>query len=214
MTMDRDPVRLLDDPETSDVLREALSSATLDEPTAQQLVASAAKATATTTVTLKVVLTILTILLGGAVGVVLAIRPATAPNVMPPTLTAASSPVSSVEPSSSPPPLVVPPSVEASAAIVPSTTVSTPAPRRSELAILGDAQRALRDGDAAAALAAAAEHKRLYAGGSFTQEREVIAIDALLRLGRRQEAEMRAASFRTAWPDSTHLRRIEKLLAR
>ena len=41
---------------------------------------------------------------------------------------------------------------------------------------------------------------------------EVIAIDALVRLGRRPEAETRAARFAKAYPGSSHKTRIDALL--
>ncbi|MET0792442.1 MAG: hypothetical protein ABW061_13055, partial [Polyangiaceae bacterium] len=64
----------------------------------------------------------------------------------------------------------------------------------------------------AAALVLAAEHAREFPAGVLTQEREVIAIDALLRLGRRSEAEARAASFHRQFPASAHGRRVDVLL--
>jgi hypothetical protein len=48
----------------------------------------------------------------------------------------------------------------------------------------------------------------------LAQERELIAIDALLRLGRVEQARARAHSFRQKYPGSAHLRRLEALEAR
>ncbi len=56
--------------------------------------------------------------------------------------------------------------------------------------------------------------RRRYPNGALAQEREVIAIDALLRLGRRPDAEARATRFRDRYPGSSQLRRIDALLAR
>jgi hypothetical protein len=42
----------------------------------------------------------------------------------------------------------------------------------------------------------------------------VIAIDALVRRGRRADADARAARFRERFPRSGHQRRIEAILAR
>jgi hypothetical protein len=53
-----------------------------------------------------------------------------------------------------------------------------------ELAVLGSAEDALRRGDPASALQLASEHEAAAAAGLLTEEREVIAIDALGRLGR------------------------------
>lgn len=83
---------------------------------------------------------------------------------------------------------------------------------RAEVALLAQAQAALaaRPADT---LARCDDHARRFASGTLVQEREVLAIDALLRLGRRPEAEARATRFRTSFPRSGHLRRIESLLA-
>ncbi len=80
-----------------------------------------------------------------------------------------------------------------------------------EAELVGAAQRAL-EADAREALRLAGAHARHYADGMLAQEREVIAIDALVRLGRRAEAERRAERFSQRWPRSAHLRRITVLL--
>lgn len=80
-----------------------------------------------------------------------------------------------------------------------------------ETELLSRAQRAL-GGDPAAALAHCDEHLARYPGGALTQEREVIAIAALVRLGRVAEARSRAERFEAAYPGSGHLRRIDVLL--
>jgi hypothetical protein len=84
---------------------------------------------------------------------------------------------------------------------------------RAEVALLDRAQASLpaRPADT---LATCDEHARRFPSGTLVQEREVLAIDALLRLGRRDEAEARAARFRQAFPRSGHLRRVEALLSR
>jgi hypothetical protein len=45
------------------------------------------------------------------------------------------------------------------------------------------------------------------------QEREVIAVEALLRAGRREEAQARFQRFLERHPRSAHRRRLEDLLA-
>jgi hypothetical protein len=45
-------------------------------------------------------------------------------------------------------------------------------------------------------------------------EREAIAVDCLLRLGSRAEAERRAAALMSAAPDGIYARRLERLLSR
>jgi hypothetical protein len=80
-----------------------------------------------------------------------------------------------------------------------------------EMALLRSAQDALGSAPADA-LARSEEHAKTYPGGALAEEREVLAVDALLRLGRRREAEARAARFRAAHPASAYLRRLETLL--
>ena len=77
--------------------------------------------------------------------------------------------------------------------------------------LLAEAQHALGSAPENA-LARTREHARAYPNGRLAEEREVIAIDALLRLHRRSEAERRAAAFRRAHPSSAHLGRISSLL--
>jgi hypothetical protein len=64
----------------------------------------------------------------------------------------------------------------------------------------------------AEALAAAEEHRRRFPGGTLAQEREVIAISALLALKRRTDAETAAARFAESYPRSVHRAGIEALL--
>jgi hypothetical protein len=80
-----------------------------------------------------------------------------------------------------------------------------------ELGLVGRAQAALET-DAVRALALASDHERKFPTGALVQEREVIAIDALVRLGRLPDAEARAARFRERFPASVHARRVDVLL--
>jgi outer membrane protein assembly factor BamD (BamD/ComL family) len=82
----------------------------------------------------------------------------------------------------------------------------------SELTLLQGAQDAL-GADPGRALELLDAHRRAYPTGSLAQEREVLAIDALLRLRHRQRAEQRAARFRARYPTSGQIRRIETLLS-
>jgi hypothetical protein len=45
----------------------------------------------------------------------------------------------------------------------------------------------------------------------MSQEREMIAITALVRLGRQEEAYARAERFRRNYPKSAYLRQIDKV---
>jgi hypothetical protein len=94
-------------------------------------------------------------------------------------------------------------------AVTPSPSASSPT--RSEIEILRDAQAAL-GGSPAKALALAAEHERGYPNGSLGQEREMIRIQALLALGRKDEARARAARFEAAHPGSAYATRLHDLV--
>ena len=63
--------------------------------------------------------------------------------------------------------------------------------------------------DPAGALTLAERHGRLFPAGVLAQEREVIAIEALRALQRKDEAEARARRFRARYPKSAHLPRVE-----
>lgn len=58
------------------------------------------------------------------------------------------------------------------------------------------------------------EHLRRYPHGMLDQEREALAIEALVNLGRISEARARAQTFERAYPDSPHRARIQHVLAR
>lgn len=80
-----------------------------------------------------------------------------------------------------------------------------------EAELIDRAETLLRTGQAASAL----EVTRLHAACDATildQERERIAIEALVLLGRNQEATTRAHAFEVSYPSSPHLRRIRQLV--
>ncbi|MCP3063738.1 hypothetical protein LXT21_33685 [Myxococcus sp. K38C18041901] len=81
-----------------------------------------------------------------------------------------------------------------------------------ELLLIDDAHRALQGGDAEEALLLLRRHASRFQGGALAQEREVLAIEALVLLGRRSEAQARALDFQTKYPTSSHLVRLQKLL--
>jgi hypothetical protein len=80
-----------------------------------------------------------------------------------------------------------------------------------ELSLLERAQRVLRS-EPAAALALAQEHRARFERGALAQEREMLAIEALLRLERRAQAERRARAFTQRYPQSSHGPRLRDLL--
>lgn len=99
-------------------------------------------------------------------------------------------------------------------------TVSTPAPSASappilhpadpgrddtlarERAMLDVARSALSSGEAARALDAVERHAREFPKGKMSEEREAIAVQALVKLGRRDAAGARGAAFRKHYPSS------------
>jgi hypothetical protein len=67
-------------------------------------------------------------------------------------------------------------------------------------------------GQGAAMLSVLAEHARLYPSGMLAQEREVLAIEALVAMGRTREANARAERLASQYPGSAHLTRVRALL--
>jgi len=55
-------------------------------------------------------------------------------------------------------------------------------------------------------------HQQMYPNGQMGSERELIAVDALVRLGRQAEAERRAAPYLQQTTDSLYARRLRQLL--
>jgi hypothetical protein len=82
-----------------------------------------------------------------------------------------------------------------------------------ERALLDEARRALAQEEGAQALALAGEHERRFAEPQLGEEREAIAIQALIVEGRYDEARARAARFRSASPNSLFLPAVEASLA-
>lgn len=148
----------------------------------------------------------------GALGV-LALRPRptapadeparglSAPEISAPVATPSAPPSSSAAPST-PPPLAstprAPPSAEGSL--------------RAEQALLDAARVALGRGDGAGALDAANTHARRFPHGQLSEERDAIAVQALVLLGRADEARARAERFRRAYPDSALLPALREAL--
>lgn len=83
-----------------------------------------------------------------------------------------------------------------------------------EVKMLERAQDALRSARHADALSLCNEHATRYPNGMLAQEREVIAVEALVKTGRTAEAKARAEKFKARFPGSSHTRRIDTLLER
>jgi hypothetical protein len=135
--------------------------------------------------------------------------------VLPPAVAAQTPPSSTVvaAPNDTPPPAAVEaPAPGVSNAEPPGATPPpakpTPPARLSEAELLEQARSALKS-DPARALARANGHRSRFPGGVLVQEREVIAIQALRRLGRTAEADRRAEAFEKAFPGSAFQRKLK-----
>jgi len=90
----------------------------------------------------------------------------------------------------------------------PAKPAATPA-QRSEVALLHQARKTAKR-EPEAALRLLDEHARRFPNGVLVPEREVLAIETLRRLGRDAEAEQRLRRFEGRYPQSIHLRRLER----
>ena len=107
---------------------------------------------------------------------------------------------------------LAPPTASAVTAPTASGTSAKPGPvdSREEVQLLSDAQKTLRS-DPATTLRVCNEHAKKFPGGALAQERDSLAIEALVSLGRKPEARARLARFREAYPGSGHLRKLDAL---
>lgn len=83
----------------------------------------------------------------------------------------------------------------------------------SEISLLQDARASLTSSPAQA-LALTSQHQALYPRGKLVQERELIAITALSKLGRRDDASRRADHFRRAYPRSAYLKQVNRVVGK
>lgn len=218
MTELEDPPRLLDSPDEPLALREALREAQADLGSPAQvarvagrlgpLLGAAVPAGGTAASVSGVVkasaLALAAFVVGGSVWLVSGARPApsapTAPAVekrVPPALAAPPAAPAVSEPSE---PVELPaPAASATPSSLPQKVLPPAGP--SEADLLEEARSALAR-DPARALARANQTAARYPRGVLVQEREVIAIQALRRLGRDAEAERRARAFAKAFPGS------------
>jgi hypothetical protein len=122
-----------------------------------------------------------------------------------------------------PAPASASPSVDAPApAPIPSAQSTVAAPSLSsgspgtslaaERALLDVARSAFGREDGDAALAALARHEKLYPGGQLAEEREALAVRALVLVERGDQARARAARFRKRYPSSVMLPAVEAAL--
>ncbi|MBN9165831.1 MAG: hypothetical protein BGO98_08545 [Myxococcales bacterium 68-20] len=97
-------------------------------------------------------------------------------------------------------------------ASVPTSTGSAVAtrakPSATELQLVQRARAALA-ADPERALSLASEHARAYPSGEFVQEREVIAVEALSMMGRKEESLQRARALVRRFPRTPYAARLE-----
>jgi hypothetical protein len=84
----------------------------------------------------------------------------------------------------------------------PPSTASVESDLGAERALLDRARAAFAAGDPAATLAAVNAHAKRFPNGRLEEEREALAVKALVGAGRYDEAKARAARFRTRFPAS------------
>lgn len=81
-----------------------------------------------------------------------------------------------------------------------------------EARLVGRAREALRSGDPALALRVLYESSRRFPHGVVRQEREALLVEALVRLGRRDEAMRVATAFERNYPNSPYAARVQGLV--
>lgn len=100
------------------------------------------------------------------------------------------------------------------ASVAPRPTAKATAQDRlaAERALLDVARRGLATGEPVKALAAVERHEKEYAQGVLTEEREAIAVKALVAAGRGEDARARGATFRARYPRSIMLNAVQSSL--
>jgi Outer membrane lipoprotein len=85
-------------------------------------------------------------------------------------------------------------------------------PAEDELVGMRRAKLALKAGDAAAALAALAQHEKTFPRGAYAEEAAVLRVEALLAAGERATAEREASAFSARFPESPYAQRVRGLV--
>lgn len=83
-----------------------------------------------------------------------------------------------------------------------------------ERALLDVARADAAQGEPEQVLAVVAQHRRQFPRGRLAEERDALAIRALISLGRTTEARQRARAFRTAYPNSFLAPALESALSK
>lgn len=229
--MSQDPIRFRDPlSEAPPELRALLDRAHKDVPSSAELAGLAAKTaplfgtpSAATGLGLGTKLGLLALGLSGAVLLALGAAEDDAAEGTKPTPVVAPAPDRHARPETPPPgpaepavdvtPSVTPPVAEPPATPAPATAkkadkTGSKSAGPSEAELLESARRLLGS-NPSGALELAQQHRARFRGGVLAQEREVIAIEALRRLGRSAEADARAEAFERAFPNSAHRRKLD-----
>lgn len=134
-----------------------------------------------------------------------AVQSRTAPTVTP---SGANEPPAALAPNGAPTPDGAPASSETAPSAARPAVAPPFRPAESEAEFLERARGALGQSPAAA-LSLANQHRARFPAGVLAEEREVIAIEALKRLGRSAEAERRVEAFARRFPGSAYRKKLE-----
>ena len=134
--------------------------------------------------------------------------PKVAPTAAPESSSAAPAPT--IEPRAAEMPSPPPPAGESSAN---AKLVNRAQELARERTLLDQARAQIAAGEPARALEFVERHERRYQQGALVEEREALAINALVSVGRYREAAQRGEAFRARYPDSLLMPSIEAALA-
>ena len=113
-------------------------------------------------------------------------------------------------------PRLPPPVVASGTADVPPSRATPPTESEADLSIerrlLDEARFALMRGEPSDALTPLEQHGRRFPHGKLGEEREALAVQALARAGRADEARRRGAAFRARFPSSLFLLAVDDAL--
>jgi hypothetical protein len=93
-------------------------------------------------------------------------------------------------------------------------TLHGESPLAAELHLIGDAQGALRAGDAERSLALLGEHDQRFPSGALAPEAAALRVDALCAAGRATDAESARRHFEEQYPGSALARALASGCAR
>jgi outer membrane protein assembly factor BamD (BamD/ComL family) len=85
---------------------------------------------------------------------------------------------------------------------------------RREAMLVGEAKKALRDGDGSHVLELVSRADREFPKGQLVQERRALEIRALAQLGRADEAAAKADKFLAKYPSSPYADAVERAVGR